>query len=418
MKKGLWFFAGGYLIVNSPLKNPSITAILSCFFVVEYGYCVAGDAQSAPNIDSASRKDLGANSAAQVLVEQLNSTKAEVRENAATALQAMGKKAANALATYIRNNLSEHNVGGIKAITVLGKIGNEIADDDDVRNALLSAASLPLQTDSPELQLAAIDALKEINKYRGGILIIEDDNAPDTFDPDAAILASDSLAQIAEDVFEKSKVGGAPTPKPPWDNVFYSKLKILRESQAKLVKAAAQVSAVASRSKPKEFTFSKLTDEKTLASSLRKIVVGYLDATKTTFSSKPVDQADDKSRWQLKAEAAYDLLTETRELRYQLYQLHKAIGTFKKDQDNLAALVAQLAGIAAISKSELIKTATAIMLNAIFSKLPEKQAATDSIVMTFELKKGVAKKETDNKDAETKDGTKKNAAKEEKSKSN
>lgn len=326
----------------------------------------------------------------------------------------MGKKAANALATYIRNNLSEHNPGGIKAITVLGKIGNEIADDDDVRRTLLSAASLPLQTDSPELQRAAIDALKEINKYGGGVLTSEDDNAPDTFDPNAAIRASDKLTQIAEDVFEKSRVGGAPTPKPPWDNDFYRELKILRESEGKLVKTATQVSAVASRSKPKEFTFSKLSDEKTLASSLKKIVVGYLDATKTTFSAKPSDQADDKSRWQLKAEAAYDLLTETRDLRD---QLHKAIVTFKKDQDNLTALVAQLAAISSDSKSELIKAAIASTLNAIFSKLPQKQAATDSIVMTFELKRGVPKKEADNKEAETKDGTKKNAAREEKSKS-
>ena len=123
-------------------------------------------------------------------------------------------------------------------------------------------------------------------------------------------------------------------------------------------------------------------------------------------------RSDDKSRWQLKVEAAYDLLTETRELRD---QLHKAIGTFKKDQDNLAALVARLAGISAISKSDLIKAATANTLNAIFSKLPENQGATKTFAMTFELKKGVAE-EADNKDAETKDCTKKNAGKEEKSK--
>jgi len=83
--------------------------------------------------------------------------------------------------------------------------------------------------------------------------------------------------------------------------------------------------------------------------------------------------------------------------------------------DNLAALVARLAGISAISKSDLIKAATANTLNAIFSKMPENQGATKTFAMTFELKKGVAE-EADNKDAETKDCTKKNAGKEEKSK--
>ena len=393
--------------------------VLGCVLVCRYWCCSTCDAQPGQNPRVSEASD--------VLVSQLSADKVEVRESAATALQSMGKTAAKALVTYIRSNLSEHNGGAIKAITVLGKIGNDIADDNEVREALLSAAALEEKTSPPELQLAAIDALKEINKYRGGVLSIEvafvdcdceknngvkDDNVPDTFGPDAAICASDNLARIAEDVFEKSRVGGPPTPTPPWDNAFYCHLKILRKSQAKLVKAAVQVSAVGSRSKPKEFTFSKLTDKKELACSLRRIVVGYLDATKTIFSAKPADQSDDKSRWQLKVEAAYDLLTETRELRD---QLHKAIGTFKKDQDNLAALVARLAGISAISKSDLIKAATANTLNAIFSKLPENQGATKTFAMTFELKKGVAE-EADNKDAETKDCTKNNAGKEEKSK--
>ncbi len=348
---------------------------------------------------------------AEILVEQLSAQRIEVRENAATALQAMGIKAAKALATYIRGNLSDsHNGGVIRAVTVLGKIGNDIAEDDDVRKALLSAARLKEKTSWPELQLAAIDSLSEINKYRGGILTVEDDNPLHTFDPAAAIVASDKLAQIAEQVFEKSKIRSVPTPTPtpPSDNEFYAELKTLRDSQTKLVKAAAQVSAASSPSKPEESTFSRLTDVKTLAASLMKIQVGYLDATKTIFADKPADQPDDKSRWQLKTEAAYDLLTETQELRD---QLHKAIGTFKKNQDDLAALVSDLATLSETSNSYLIKAAVASTLNGIFFKPPEKKSAAEV------AKKDAEKKEGVKKDAEKKEGVKKDAAKEETSKS-
>ena len=382
------------------MRNLSIAPFLGCVLLGGYWCCARCDAQiSEPR--PAAREDPRVKAGAEILVEQLSAQRIEVRENAATALQAMGIKAAKALATYIRGNLSDsHNGGVIRAVTVLGKIGNDIAEDDDVRKALLSAARLKEKTSWPELQLAAIDSLSEINKYRGGILTVEDDNPLHTFDPAAAIVASDKLAQIAEQVFEKSKIRSVPTPTPtpPSDNEFYAELKTLRDSQTKLVKAAAQVSAASSPSKPEESTFSRLTDVKTLAASLMKIQVGYLDATKTIFADKPADQPDDKSRWQLKTEAAYDLLTETQELRD---QLHKAIGTFKKNQDDLAALVSDLATLSETSNSYLIKAAVASTLNGIFFKPPEKKSAAE-----------VAKK-----DAEKKEGVKKDAAKEETSKS-
>jgi hypothetical protein len=354
---------------------------------------------------------------AEILVEQLSAKgpKAiDVRENAAIALQVMGKNAAKALAKYIRSSLSEHNGGAIKAITVLGKIGNDIADDDDVRDALRSAASLEEKTDWPELQLAAIDALREINKYRGAILTLEDDNRPDTFDPGVAIGSADLLAQTAEKVFEKSTVRSLPTPTPtPPDEEFYAELKTLRDlqakllkaavSQAKLVEAAAQVSAASSPSKPEEPVFSRLTDARTLAESLKRIEVGYSDATKTIDTTKlKLENTYDKTAWQFQTEAAYTLLTETSELRD---QLHKAFDHFKKNQDDLATLVSRLATISATSNSYLINAAVASTLNGIFSKPPEKKSAAEA------AKKDAEKKETDKKDAEKKEGAKKDAAK-------
>jgi hypothetical protein len=178
---------------------------------------------------------------------------------------------------------------------------------------------------------------------------------------------------------------------------------VLSESRAKLVKAATLVSAAASPPTAEEPMFSRLTDVETLAASLRKIQVAYLEATKTIFSDKPADQPDDKSRWQLKAEAAYDLLAETRELRD---QLHRTVGTFEKNY--LAPLVADLADIAARpNSSDLIEAAVARTLNAIFSRPPEKKSTTEA-----------AKKDgTNKKDAEKKGETKKDAAKEKTSKS-
>jgi len=375
--------------------------------------------------------------AADALVQQLSSEKPEVRENAATALEAMGNKAAKALASQICRNLPNSSSctptptptlastatptitpsptpkakrkssiidmqGTIKAVVVLGKIGNDVADDDEVRQALRSAASQEEQTDWPQLQLAAIDALREINKYRGGILAIEDNNPKKTFDPAAAIGCADLLAQTAEKVFEKSTVRSVPTPTPtPPDEEFYSELKILCDSQAKLLKAAAQVSAGAAPSKPEKPVFSKLTDAKTLAESLRRIEVGYSDATKTIDTTKlKLENTYDKTAWQFQTEAAYDLLTETSELRD---QLHKALDPLKKNREDLATLVLDLATISANADSfpraahEAIDAAVASALNGIFSKPPEKKPAT----------------QTDKKE----DGTKKDAAKKEMSKS-
>lgn len=372
------------------MKNLCLSAVLGCVLGAGNWCCATCVAQIVePRVTA--REDLGVKAAADILVLQLRSTKIEVRENAATTLQTMGVEAAKALATYIRNNLSDSgNSGVIKAAVVLGKIGNDIADDDDVRDALRSAASLKEQTSWPELQLAAIDALREINKYRGGILSIENDKTRPTLDPVAVVGASDKLTEIAEEVFQKLRIRSVPrpTPLPSWDDDFYTALKTLRGSQVKLVKAAALPRAAATSPwKREESTFSRLTDAKTLADSLRRIEVGYSDATKTTDMQKlKLERTYDKTAWQFQTEAAYDLLTETGELRD---QLHKAIGTFNKSQDDLAALVSDLATISANSNSEAIKAAVAGALNGIFFKRPEKKLAAEP------ANRGAAKKEAD-----------------------
>src|SRR5207247_10626663 len=51
--------------------------------------------------------------------------------------------------------------------------------------------------------------------------------------------------------------------------------------------------ASSSKEEMSETTSSKLGDAKTLAACLRKIEVGYLDATKVTFSDKPARQTDE-----------------------------------------------------------------------------------------------------------------------------
>src|SRR5262249_39636503 len=116
--------------------------------------------------------------AAEVIVRHLGDANAnvEVRESAANALQSMGKTAASALASYI--SATESPEGVTKAITVLAKIGKDVADDEEVRKALLARAraeakSWDVRADKwkrLQVQLAAIDALGEINKYRGGIV--------------------------------------------------------------------------------------------------------------------------------------------------------------------------------------------------------------------------------------------------------
>jgi hypothetical protein len=346
----------------------------------------------------------------------LSANDPSVRDRAATALQAMGSNAAKALADHVSGNLlilkegtKPENRDAIiqdttKAVTVLTKIGNDIADDCEVRVALLNAAG-PDGT-KWALRLAAIDALGEINKYRGGVLLEESSslsgkNPSGSVDLPKVTAAADKLVEIAEQVFDKSTGRSipTPTPTPPWESQFYAQLKILGESQSKLTKASAQVKAVASRSKSKEPAFSKLTDPETLAASLKKIEVSYLDATKTIELQKlKLENANDKPASQFQTESAYDLLIETTQLKEQLDSLNEAMPTFKKKQADLTALLTKLATISDES-SEPDKSTVANAINAVFSKPPTPTPAAEEA-----KKDGAGKKDADKKDdATTKD---------------
>jgi len=422
------------------LKNLSLPAVLG--FVLGGYFCCARCGAQIANPSASLPPTPTPTPLAEVLVLQLKSAKIEVRENAATALQTMGAKTAEALASYICRNLrhssscaptptialslrpntrGENSVtdmqGTIKAVVVLGKIGKDVADDDNVRKALLVAANLPESTNWPQLQLAAIDALGEINKYRGVLLSTDDDDPMDTFDPKQAIDASPTLAGIARTVFEKLSTNRGDVPVQQ-DTDFYDCIIVIHHSQSELLHLAAQVSAAASSSKEKKKTaaepaFSKLADAESLAASLRKIEIGYLDATKTLFATNPVkaaDQPDDKSHWQLQTEAAYDLLTETTQLTDEL----DSLGDFRDDRTDLANLLSDLAAISNSSNCklincELIQATVAIAINQILSKPPEKKPATEE-------EKKEAKKEGEKKDAGKKDSPAAKGADKEKSK--
>jgi hypothetical protein len=355
--------------------------------------------------------------AADALVRQLSANDPSVRDKAATALQAMGSNAAKALAHHVSSNLlilgtKPENRDAIiqdttKTVTVLTKIGNDIADDCEVRVALLAAAG-PDGT-KWALRLAAIDALGEINKYRGGVLL-EESSSPSGENPSGSVdlpkvtAAADKLVEIAEQVFDKStgRSVPTPTPTPPWENPFYAQLKILGKSQSKLTKASAQVKAVASLSKSKEPAFSKLADPETLAASLKKIEVSYLEATKTIDPSKlKLENASDKPLSQFQTESGYDLLIETTQLKEQLDSLNKAM----PKQADLTAVLTRLADICDES-SEPDKSVVANAINAVFSKPPEKTPAAGEAKKDG-VKKGAGKKDADKKDdAAAKDGDK------------
>ena len=179
-------------------------------------------------------------------------------------------------------------------------MGTDIANDSCVRTALLNSANREgLQWPVLGLRIAAIDALGEINKYRGGILAADEESTDDKFDLSKAIRASDELAKIAEQVFASARLRSEPPTATPPDTGFYKNLKELQDSQSNLVKLAAQVNATApSSKKKKKSAFPKLTDGKTLGASLRKIEIGYSDATKTIDVQKlKLENASDKSRW-------------------------------------------------------------------------------------------------------------------------
>jgi hypothetical protein len=420
------------------MKNLSIAAILGSLFVAGYLFCAICHAQESTPCPTPT-EDPGVRGAANLLMGQLKTNDAVERERAATALQAMGKNAAQALADCVKRR--GDIASATKAITILAKIGNDLADDCNVREALLSAARLP-GTDWPVLQLrlAAIDALGEINKYRG-VQFTGDENDPlAKCDPQQILAASTTLADIADGLFKELLVLGkryddietaaaaaaptvivcgstpnpTPTPKPtptptptppiptPRDTEFYKDISILQGAQTKLLELADQAAVAASSPKESaaEPAFTKLADAKSLAASLKKIEVAYLDATKTVFAKKATDQADDKSHWQLKTEAAYDLLTESTQLRDEL----DALTDFTDSRPEVTRLLSSLATIGANNPE--LRPAVASAINATFSKPPGKKPAAEE-----------AKKDTGKKDADKKDGAATKDADKEKSKS-
>lgn len=421
-----------------PSNHPHrIAAILGCLFVAGYLFCPIYDTKAdAPRGASRTtltpcpdvKRDSDVTTAAKALVKQLVTSDPTLRDKAATALQAMGKNAAKALADCVQEHVDI--ASATKAITILAKIGSDVADDCNVRTTLLSAAELP-GTDWSALQfrLAAIDALGEINKYRGAQFSGDNDDPIENFDPTQALYASETLAEVADCLFEKLLatrfddieaaaaatpvvvvvVGTAPrptptpTPKPtptppiptPRDTDVYNSISVLHDAQPRLLELAAQASVSASSPKANaaEPAFRKLADAKSLAASLKKIEVAYLDASKTVFAKKAVDQADDKSHWQLKTEAAYDLLSETTQLRDEL----NAVSDFTDGRRDLKTLLSMLANIGA-NHAEL-KPAVANAINAVFSKPPQTTPAAEKAT------KDGATKDAGKKDAATKDDT-------------
>jgi len=436
---------------TSPLNQSlPIRAIWGCLFVAGYCLCAtcytkadaprrASQQTPTPTPCPEVTEDFDVTAAAKVLVKQLGTNDPILRDKAAAALQAMGKKAASALADQVKvepaNSLTDIQCT-TKAVTILTKIGNDVANDNEVRAALLFAAGLD-ETKRPErpadlksavfqLRLAAIDALAEINKYRGSILPKEmptptSTPAPSSADSetksekksdeeqlDKAKESATSLAVTAEKIFRgaANRTTPTPTPTPSFDEDFRKNLLTLHGSQAALVKLAGQVNAAASPPKTKaaDSDFPTLSDDKALATSLRRIEVGYVDATKTTEETKlKLQNSYDKSVWQFRAEAAYDLLTETKQLSDQLDDLKDGVKDLKKKRAGLIRVICTLSGISSVNPDSLVvlRRAAGTALNAIFSKPPKKKKAAAP------AKKDEAKKETAKTDTNKKDDDKK-----------
>lgn len=353
-------------------------------------YAQGSDSSCSPSPDDPSV------SAAWALIQQLRATKPEDREKAATALQAMGTNATKALAYHLGHEpSSEEDMKELtKAVVILNKMGSDIAEDSCVQNALLVIAKR--QEIMLGLRLAAIDALGEINKYKGGVLV-EEDNSEKKFEPSK--VPTDTLRKIAAQVFAVARASTTPTPTPP-DKDFYTSLEVLQDLQAKLVKVADQVNANAPPSKKKRPAFPKLADAKTLAASLKKIEVDYSDATKTVDVQKlKLEAAGDKTGWQFKTEAAYDLLSDVKDLTSQLDALGRR---FTQNRAAVKSLVSNLARISVDANSAELRADVASALSRIFSKPPEKkppEEATKQTAATKDSNRGGDKKEASKKES-------------------
>ena len=392
------------------------------------------------DLGSAPQEDTGARIAADVLAQQLGAANAEVRENAATALEAMGSKAGKALAKYIADNLLELNgetrleiaVTRMQRITraaiILGKIGKGIAEDEEVGQVIWSAAESKLRPAAKneryawaklQMRLAAIEALGKINERRGGIFAKELD-ASELVQAKDACDASDAageLEKIAGELFEKLAIerkteptatpSAKPAPKDSKrDEDFYRQLKVLHESQIKIIEIAAEVKVAAPLSKtPPAPVLSKLTDANELEKSVHKIYSSYLKATNKNESPKA--NADDPKKGEKKADAddadgvpaAYDMLTEAGQLSHQLQSLCEEMRTLENDRGELSQLISDLETIPEAPQlesknldSDNIKAEAAKALNRIFSKRQAETPAADA-VRKDAAKKGTAQEE-------------------------
>jgi hypothetical protein len=456
------------------LKKPPIAPVLGCVLVCGYWCCATCDAQvcqtrsvkpenplvpEAPDVlvlqlsndvrenaatalDPAPQEDPGARIAADVLVQQLGAASVEVRENAAAALEAMGFKAGKALAKYIADNLLELNgetqleiavtrmQSVTKAAIILGKIGKGIAEDDEVRQVIYSAAESKRRPAAKneryawaklQMRLASIEALGKINEHRGGIFAKELDASELVQAKDAcdASDASGELEKIAVELFDKLAIEkkpkelerkteptASPSAKsaakdPKRDEDFYRQLKVLRESQTKIIEIAAQVKVAAPLSKTTPGPIlSKLTDANELEKSVQKIYSSYLKATNKDESAKAntVDPKKDEKKTDAEngdgVPAAYDMLTEAGQLSHQLQSLCKEMRTLENDRSELSQLISDLGTIPEAPQldskkldSDNIKAEAAKALNRIFSKPPGETPTADA------AKKGTAQEE-------------------------
>ena len=407
------------------MKSLSVAVIFGCFLAAGYGDWAKCNAQQLDKADPAPQEDPGARNAAVALAYQLGAPTTEVRENAARALEAMGPQARKALAKYISDELSGETLenavtrmqGITKAATILGKIGKGISEDTEVRLTLLSATKSNVRVGESEqpmwhklqMRLAAIEALGKINEHRGDIFAKDLDTSELAQAKDAcdASDASADLERIAEELlnrFGKEKKPAAEDPKR--DEDFYHQLKILREAQPKIIKIAAQIKAAAPLSKTTtEPIPSKLTDADELEKSVHKIYSSYLKATKKAESAN--SNADDPKKGKEKTApdeadgvpAAYDMLTEARQLSQQLPSLCKEMGTLENDRVALSQLISDLGTIreglqleSTKRDSDDIKAEVAKAVNRIFSKPPAEKPTPET-----------TKKETTKKDATKKD---------------
>jgi hypothetical protein len=237
-----------------------------------------------------------------------------------------------------------------KAATVLGGLGKRIADDAEVRKVLLSAATEQLGDKQKwhelQMRLAAIDALGKINEHRGAILT---NKRLDENELTEGKNAAAEVERIAAELFDKlgnKKEEGLPS--------AHEALKALIQSQPKIIKIAERINAQAPLSMTERAAvLSRLTDAETLEASAKKIYFSYLEATKKRgVEDKELIPTgmEDKTVWQKKNEAAYDMWIEAKLLSHQVNSLGTDITNLAKDRAKISELVSTLTEISKTSQ--------------------------------------------------------------------